>query len=229
MSSKISCKVLFLPKIPVMINITYESVISHIFEILALIFVPAFIIGCFYFSALGLYRFFKGKTKKELLEDNARLLEENQQLKETNIQILEKNAELTRRIEHVENVIIQNEHQLNDSRSSSQLINVGTMRVRSNHISYIVSQSFEQITNGSSRIKVIHYIGSTNTDSVYATFDSILEQLGGNFMQINKNQIVNLLEIDKIQGNELYLKNVRDAFVISDAKREEFDERISRM
>ena len=104
-----------------MINITYESVISHIFEILALIFVPAFIIGCFYFSALGLYRFFKGKTKKELLEDNARLLEENQQLKETNIRILEKNAELTRRIEHVENVIIQNERQLNDSRSSSQL------------------------------------------------------------------------------------------------------------
>lgn len=205
-----------------MINITYESVISHIFEILALIFVPAFIIGCFYFSALGLYRFFKGKTKKELLEDNARLLEENQQLKE-------KNAELTRRIEHVENVIIQNERQLNDSRSNSRLINVGTMKVRSNHISYIVSQSFEQITNGSSRIKVIHYIGSTNTDSVYATFDSILEQLGGNFMQINKNQIVNLLEIDKIQGNELYLKNVRDAFVISDAKREEFDERISRM
>ena len=165
-----------------MINITYESVISHIFEILALIFVPAFIIGCFYFSILGLYRFFKGKTKKELLEDNARLLEENQQLKE-------KNTELTRRIEHVENVIIQNERQLNDSRSNSQLINVGTMKVRSNHISYIVSQSFEQITNGSSRIKVIHYIGSTNTDSVYATFDSILEQLGGNFMQINKTRL----------------------------------------
>lgn len=48
-------------------------------------------------------------------------------------------------------------------------------------------------------------------------------------MMINKNQIVNLLEIDKIQGNELYLKKVREAFIISEARREEFDLRISRL
>lgn len=64
---------------------------------------------------------------------------------------------------------------------------------------------------------------------MYATFDSILEQLGGNFMLINKNQIVNLLEIDKIQGNELYLKGYREAFLVSDIRREEFDLRISRL
>ena len=101
--------------------------------------------------------------------------------------------------------------------------------MRGSHISYIVSQSFEQVTSGSSRIKVIHYTDTVDTDSVYATFDSILEQLGGNFMLINKNQIVNLLEIDKIQGNELYLKGYREAFLVSDIRREEFDLRISRL
>lgn len=215
-------KCYFCTKISVMVNITYESVISHIFEIIALILVPLIIIGCLYFSALGLYRFFKGKTKKELLEDNARLLEENQQLKE-------KNAEMNRRLEYLENMVIQNERQKKEAAAGSQLINAGSLKVRSNHIAYIVSQSFEQITNGNSRIKVIHYTDTPVTDSVYATFDSIMEQLNGNFMMINKNQAINLLEIDKIQGNELYLKGFSNPFSISDTKREEFDLRISRM
>ena len=222
MSSPISCKVLFLLKISSMGNITFSSVTSVLFQIFGLVFIVTFLCGCFYFSALGIYRLFKGKTKKELLEENMKLLKENQQLKE-------KNAEISRRLEHVENVIIQNERSQIESRSNTQLINAGSLKVRSNHIAYIVSQSFEQITNGSSRIKVIHYTDSTNTDSVYATFESILEQLDGNFMMINKNQIVNLLEIDKIQGNELYLKKVRESFIISDARREEFDLRISRL
>ena len=156
------------------------------------------------------------------MEENVKLLKENQQLKE-------RNAEISRRLEHVENVVIQNERSQIESRSNTQLINAGSLKVRSDHIAYIASQSFEQITNGSSRIKVIHYTDSANTDSVYATFESILEQLDGNFMMINKNQIVNLLEIDKIQGNELYLKKVREAFIISEARREEFDLRISRL
>lgn len=206
-----------------MINITYESVISHIFEILALIFVPAFIIGCFYFSALGLYRFFKGKTKKELLEDNARLLEENQQLKE-------KNAELTRRIEHVENVIIQNERQLNEIHTSSKIIKIGTKNVPSNDISYISTQSFEQTGNKDARNKIIHYVNSDKTDTENDDFKSILDQLDKNcFLQINKSVVVNLQEIQKYQGNDLYLKNVDKPFTISDAFRKEFDERISKM
>lgn len=213
-------KCYFCTKITVMGIITYEAVISHIFEIIALILVPLIIIGCLYFSALGLYRFFKGKTKKELLEDNARLLEENQQLKE-------KNAEMSRRLEYLENLVIQNERQKKENAASTQLINVGTLKVRSNHIAYIVSQSFELITNGNSRIKVIHYTDTPDTDSVYATFDSILEQLNGNFMLINKNQIINLREIDKIQGNDVYLKGFPNAFVISDTHREQFDIRIS--
>ena len=203
-------------------TITYESVISHIFEIILIIFITLFILGCFYFSAIGIYRFFKGKTKKELLEDNARLLEENQQLKE-------KNAEMNRRLEYLENLVIQNERQKKETANSTQLINAGSLKVRSNHIAYIVSQSFEQITNGNSRIKVIHYTDTPITDSVYATFDSIMEQLNGNFMMINKNQAINLLEIDKIQGNDLYLKGCPNAFSISETKREEFDLRISRL
>lgn len=203
-------------------TITYESVISNLFEVISLVFITLFIIGCFYFSILGLYRFFKGKTKKELLEDNARLLEENQQLKE-------KTAEMSRRLEYLENIVVQNERQKKENAAGTQLINAGSLKVRSNHIAYIVSQSFEQITNGNSRIKVIHYTDTPVTDSVYATFDSIMEQLNGNFMMINKNQAINLLEIDKIQGNELYLKGFPTAFSISETKREEFDLRISRL
>lgn len=216
MTSTVSCKMLFLPKFSVMISITYESVISHIFEIIALILVPTLIIGCIYFFVLGIYRFFKGKTKKELSEANAKLLEENSQLKD-------KNAELSHRIEHLENEILQKEHQLKNNLSSSQLINFSSVKLRSNHISYITSD------DGNSRIKVFHYTDNPNTDSVYAKFDDILAQLDGNFMQINKHHIINLLEIDKIQGDELYLKNVKNAFLISDTKREEFDERISKM
>ena len=48
-------------------------------------------------------------------------------------------------------------------------------------------------------------------------------------MLINKKQIVNLLEIGKIQGNELYLKGYREAFLVSDIRREEFGLRISRL
>lgn len=213
---------LFLQKISFMVNITFNSVTSVLFQIFGIIFIVFFLCGCFYFSVLGIYRFFKGKTKKELLEENSRLQEENHQLKN-------KNTEMGRRLEHLENIIIHNERQQKENSYSSQLINAGSLKVRSNHISYIVSQSFEQVTNGSSRIKIIHYTDSTSTDSVYATFDSILDQLGGNFMMINKNQIVNLLEIDKIQGNELYLKQVLEPFIISDTRREEFDVRISRI
>ena len=48
-------------------------------------------------------------------------------------------------------------------------------------------------------------------------------------MIIQVLRIVNLLEIDKIQGNELYLKGYREAFLVSDIRREEFDLRISRL
>lgn len=199
-----------------MINITYESVISHIFEIIALVFVPLIIIGCLYYSALGIYRFFKGKTKKELMEENARLLEEIFQLKE-------KNAELSLHLEHAENVVILNEKQQKENDPCTPIIIIGSLKIQSKRISYIESQP------DNSRMKVIHYTDTDKTDSVNTTFDPILEQLAGNFMQINKSQIVNLDEFSKTQGNELYLKGVNKVFYISDTNRGEFNQRLSRM
>ena len=213
---------LFLQKIFNMGNVVFETVVSSLFKIVCLGFIIVFICGSLYYTGIGIYRLFKGRTKRELLEENSELLKENQQLKE-------RNNELERQLQHWQNEVMLNERKQKENAAQSQLINAGSLKVRSNHISYIVSQSFEQVTSGSSRIKVIHYTDTVDTDSVYATFDSILEQLGGNFMLINKNQIVNLLEIDKIQGNELYLKGYREAFLVSDIRREEFDLRISRL
>jgi hypothetical protein len=199
-----------------MINITYESVISHIFEIIALVFVPLIIIGCLYYSALGIYRFFKGKTKKELMEENARLLEENLQLKE-------KNAELSRHLEHAENVVILNEKQQKENDLFPQIIVIGSLRIQSKRISYIESQP------DNSRMKDFHYTDDDKIDSVNTTFEPILEQLAGNFMQINKSQIVNLDEFSMSQGDELYLKGVNKAFYISDKYRGEFKQRTSKI
>ena len=73
---------------------------------------------------------------------------------------------------------------------SKQLLNLNNLKIKAASISYISSQVFEVAEGGDSRIKVIHYSGTTKTDSVYSTFDAILEQLTGNFMLINKNQII---------------------------------------
>ena len=199
-----------------MVNITYESVISHIIEIIALVFVPLIIIGCLYYSALGIYRFFKGRTKKELQEENARLRDENLQLKE-------KNAELSRHLEHAENVVILNEKQQKENDSASPIVIIGTLKIQRRRISYIESQP------DNSRMKVIHYTDTDKIDSVITTFDPILEQLSDNFMQINKSQIVNLDEFSKTHGNELYLKGESKVFYVSDTKRGEFDQRVSRL
>ena len=199
-----------------MIDITYESVISHIFEIIALILVPTIIIGCIYFFALAIYRFFKGKTKKELLEENARLLEENLQLKE-------KNIELSRRLEHAENVVILNERKQKENNTGGQFINIGSLRIQSKSISYIETQP------GESRTKVIHYTDTDNTDSVNTNLEQIENQLDNTFARINRSQIINLLEISKNQGDELYLKRVNKAFYVTDTYREEFKQRLSRI
>lgn len=117
----------------------------------------------------------------------------------------------------------------NASTVGKQLLNIGTLKVKCDHIAYIVPQSLEQGDGGNARIKIIHYTDSSVTDSVYSNFDSILEQLSGDFMLINKNQIINLKEIHKIQGLEVYLKNVKSPFYVSETKKEELDIRLARM
>jgi hypothetical protein len=112
---------------------------------------------------------------------------------------------------------------------SKQLLNLNNLKIKAVSISYIASQVFEIPEGGDSRIKVIHYSGTTKTDSVYSTFDAILEQLSGNFMQINKNQIVNLDKIHKIQGNEIYLAGMSKPFFVSENRKDEFDVRIGKI
>ena len=150
------------------------------------------------------------------MEENARLLEENLHLKE-------KNAELSRHLEHAENVVILNEKQQKENDLFPQIIVIGSLRIQSKRISYIESQP------DNSRMKDFHYTDDDKIDSVNTTFEPILEQLAGNFMQINKSQIVNLDEFSKTQGNELYLKGVNKVFYISDTNRGEFNQRLSRM
>ena len=109
-----------------------------------------------------------------------------------------------------------------------QLLNVSNLKVNAVSITHISSQTFEQSGSGDSRIKIIHYADQHRTDSVYSSFDSILEQLAGNFMQINKNQIINLDYIHKVQGEEVYLNNVPKPFYVSEGRKPEFDARIGK-
>lgn len=110
--------------------------------------------------------------------------------------------------------------------SGKQLLNVSNLKVNASSITHISSQTFEQSGSGDSRIKIIHYADQHKTDSVYSSFDSILEQLTGNFLQINKNQIINLDYIHKVQGEEIYLKNVSKPFYVSEGRKPELDARI---
>ena len=112
--------------------------------------------------------------------------------------------------------------------SGKQLLNVSNLKVNATSITHISSQTFEQSGAGDSRIKIIHYADQPKTDSVYSSFDSILEQLAGNFLQINKNQIINLDYIHKVQGEEIYLKNVSKPFYVSEGRKAEFDMRIGK-
>lgn len=110
--------------------------------------------------------------------------------------------------------------------ASKQLLNVSNLKVNASSITHISSQTFEQSGTGDSRVKIIHYADQQKTDSVYSSFDAILEQLAGNFLQINKNQIINLDYIHKVQGEEIYLKNVTKPFYVSEGRKPELDARI---
>ena len=112
--------------------------------------------------------------------------------------------------------------------ASKQLLNVSNLKVNASSITHISSQTFEQSGAGDSRIKIIHYADQHKTDSVYSSFDSILEQLAGNFLQINKNQIINLDYIHKVQGEEIYLKTVSKPFYVSEGRKAEFDMKIGK-
>ena len=147
------------------------------------------------------------------------------------IRVLQKeNIQLKKQIyEMEERLAIRNSLLNSNSQQTNSFVNIGTLKVKNENILYIASQSSELLSGGNSRIKIIHYNNTEKTDSVYGSFDAILEQLSGDFMLINKNQMINLREIHKIQGSDLYLKNIKTPFIVSDTKNEELEIRISKL
>jgi DNA-binding LytR/AlgR family response regulator len=178
-----------------------------------------FIIGLVYILICIIVFFIKKVMK---LKSHEELQQENEQLSHDKMELEKEKDELNKKNDQLKKEIVQ------FKQASSQMLNVGNLKIQSELISYIVTQSYE-ISNGDSRIKVIHYINSAQTDTVYSNFDEILEKLPGNFMLINKNQLINLREIHKIQDLEVYLKGVKTAFFISEQKKEEFDLRVEKL
>lgn len=166
-------------------------------EIMILIFFAFLLLMFFYYFFSKLMSILKIKTRDKLLA-------ENEELKKENLRLAEELGKMT-------------------EKSPQGIAIFGPLRVKYDTILYIVSQPFEQPENSNSRIKIIHYINSEKTDSVYATFDYIIQSLPEHFMLINKNQVVNLKEVYNVQGNELYLKNFKKSFTISEKHRQEFD------
>ncbi|MCR4966155.1 MAG: LytTR family transcriptional regulator DNA-binding domain-containing protein [Bacteroidales bacterium] len=192
------------------------DLIDNIFKIFAAILMFSSLILLFYFLIRAVYQEIKKiknqKTKLILEEEVKELTAKNQALEQENEELKQTLARMD-----------------NSASVNRQFINIGTLKVQSETIQYIVSQSFEQLDGGNPRIKVIHYIASTKTDAVYGTFENILEQLSGDFMQINKNQIVNLREVHKLQGSNLFLNNIKEPFCISDLKKEELELRLANL
>ena len=173
-------------------------------EIILFVFISILSIWAIYHLLSKALLFFKIKTKKELLSENEALKKENERL-------------------------LDEINRSNTEKATSGIAILGPLKIKCDTISYIVSQPFEQPSNNNSRIKIVHYVNSEKTDSVYATFEYILGQLPDYFMLVNKNQIVNLKEVYNVQGNELYLKKLKSSFIISDAKKEEFEQRWSQL
>lgn len=143
------------------------------------------------------------KSKKRLRQENAELSAQNEELR-TRIEELERHAPKQQQLQ------------------KPDFVSFGTMLIQSDHIGYIVSQSFDMPSGGDSRVKVIHYTDTEKTDSVYETFDGMMSQLPDYFMMVNKNQLVNLHEVSKVDGNRLYLRKVRLPFTISDSRLPDF-------
>ena len=173
-------------------------------EIVLFIFISILSIWAIYHLLSKSLLFFKIKTKKELFSENEALKKENERL-------------------------LDEINRLDIGKATTGIAILGPLKIKCDTILYIVSQPFEQPSNNNSRIKIIHYVNSEKTDAVYATFEYILSQLPDYFMLVNKNQIVNLKEVYNVQGNELYLKKLKSSFIISDAKKEEFEQRWSQL
>lgn len=177
------------------------SIIDDIFLLIAALLVLGLLI---YVVLVCISAVTHTKSKRRLLRENEDLANENEELKS--------------RISSMEEAHATS----NTQKTVPPFINFGSLIIQADRIAYVVSQTFDMPSGGDSRVKVIHYTDSKNTDSVYDSFDGILSKLPDNFIMVNKNQLINLHEVAKIDGNALYLNNVKVPFSISESKMAEF-------
>ena len=105
--------------------------------------------------------------------------------------------------------------------SEPQFITIDNRKIPCEYISYIVTQPWED-GRGDSRIKVFHYTNSNKTDRTNISFNNLLKKLPSNFMLIHKNQLINLYQVFKTEGLNVYLNGVEKEFNVSENKIEEF-------
>lgn len=161
----------------------------------------------------------KGDIKK-MFNRNAKSNEDN---------IKQRISDLETKVEMLERQLNKEMHIVVNTSDKTQqaktMLNVCNIKISAASITHISSQTFEQSGTGDSRIKIIHYDNTEKTDSVYCSFDSILDQIPDKFIQISKNQIINLDKLQKIQGEEIYLKGISKPFYISESKKLEVEKR----
>ena len=110
-----------------------------------------------------------------------------------------------------------------------KMVSIGNIQVNLRNITYIESSNKkgEDLTSDS-RKKIIHYANSTRTDTVAATFNEIANQVKDDYLiQVNKQVMVNLMYIQKLDGINLYLQGVDTIFVVSEKYMKQLNERFA--
>lgn len=190
-----------------------NDLLSVICDVLVIV-LGLWLLSCLiYFIIVAMMKFFKRKSRSALQKENEELKQQCGALESNILQLSTENRRLMSAIGH-------------GGTQANNIIMLGSVKVKCANISYINTQSSEELKHPNPRVKVIHYVDFSKEDSVYSSFNSILQQLPDYFMRINKNQIINLKEVYKIQGGELFLKNVKTPFLISDLKQEELEQRL---
>lgn len=112
--------------------------------------------------------------------------------------------------------------------SSPQFVTIGNLKIQCDDISYIITES-EENENGNPRNKVIHYKNSSKTDTVRSNFEDILKNLPDHFFQIHKQYLINLNDIQTIDGDLIYLKGIKKTFYVSEKYKKDFDARMNHL